>query len=301
MRALMSTLLVLAVGCSTERRSEAWQDWYDPGSALEVEEPLSFTIADYEFTGDTPIAEVPKPDDFETWFSPDDPPDGDCSGWRTSDTLPVEITGIVTLHPRWYIKVSGCRPEGDNDVDSDEKYFGSYFVEDSSGGYFVLGDSRVAQFDMGEQVTLRVRAVKEFFGMTMISAHDVLDVQRGPQPISYERVVDRLLGEGDLSKVVRVEGVVAAPMGGFGEIYLCTGDSPDTTIVDLDGDPTPACFVGRSEESPAYKVALDVELQRRGVDLPVGSRFAVTGPVQFSFSVHQVNVIRVGQLEPLED
>ena len=31
--------------------------------------------------------------------------------------------------------------------------------------------------------------------------------------------------------VVRVQGVVAAPMSNFGEIYLCTGDDPDTSLV----------------------------------------------------------------------
>jgi len=300
MRAAMPILL-LSVACTTERLREEWDAWYDAGSELAVQESVPYTETPYDFTGEVPIAGVPKPDPFETWFAPDDAPAEGCDGWLTDDALPVEITGVVTLHPRHYIKVSGCTPGSDNDVDSDEKYYGSFFLQDASDGFFVLGDTKVAHFGMGDRVTLTVRAVRESFGMTMISAHDVVEIERGPEPMFFERVEGRLIGNDDISRVVRVEGVVAAEMGGFGEVYLCSGDDPDMAIVRLSGDSYPRCFVERTEETPAYKVAIDQELQRRGVDLPVGSRFAVTGPVLYSFNFHQVNVMRVGQLQLLSE
>ncbi len=307
MRAAMPILLLCtSVACAPERLREDWEAWYDEGSDLDVQEPIAFTDVNYDFSDRrpelVPIADVPTPEigSFETWFASDDPPAPGCDQWLTVEELPVEIEGIVTLHPRQYIKVSGCRPD-DNDIDSDEKYYGSYFVQDDTGGYFVLGDSKVARFEMGDRVHLRVRAVKENFGMTMISAHDVVEVTRGPEPIYFERVDDRLLANADIGNVVRVEGLVAAPMGGFGEVYLCPGDEPDRTLRDLDGDSVPACFVNRTDEAPAFKVAIDVELQRRGIDLPEGARFSVTGPVLYSFNQHQVNVMRVGQLERLVD
>ncbi|MEN0064937.1 MAG: hypothetical protein AAGA48_22520 [Myxococcota bacterium] len=301
MRTAISILLLSAMACGEQRLRRDWQEWYDEGEELDVVEPLQFTDVNYTFTGATPIGEVPRPDSAETWFSPHDPPTQGCGGWRTDDRLPVEITGVVTLHPRQYIKVQGCRPEGEFAVDSDEKYFGSYFVQDASGGFFVLGDSKVSKFDMGDRVTLLVRAVKESFGLTMISAHDVLEIDRGPEPIYFEPVADRLLADADIGNTVRVEGIVAAELGGFGEIYLCTGDAPDTTLQQVSGDPVPICYVNRSDEAPAFKVGLDVELQRRGIRLPVGQRYAITGPVLYSFNEHQVNVMRVGQLKPLTD
>ncbi|MEM6926613.1 MAG: hypothetical protein AAF602_06780 [Myxococcota bacterium] len=299
----MTILLLSSVACTTERLRERWEGWYDEGSELDVEEPLAFTDVNYDFTGATPIADIPTPapDSFETWFASDDPPAAGCVDWLTVDDLPVEVEGVVTLHPRQYIKVSGCRPEGDNGVDSDEKYYGSYFVQDQSGGYFVLGDSKVARFDMGDRVTMRVRAVKEYFGMTMISAHDIVEVSRGPQPIYYERVDGRLLARADVGKTVRIEGLVAAPLGGFGEVYLCAGDAPDTTLVETDREDVPACYLERTDEAPAFKVGLDVELQRRGVEPEAGTRYAVTGPVIYSFNEEQVNVMRIGQLEPLAE
>jgi len=288
-------LLVLAVGCDVQRSGENWQTWYDAGSELDVAEPIAFTDVNYDFTGPSPIADIPTPDDFETWFAPDDEPVDGCPQWRTMDALPLEIEGVVTLHPRKYIKLGGCGR------DSDERYYGSYFVQDRTGGYFVLNESKVAPFDMGARVRMRVRAVREYFGQTMIAAHDVLEVDHGPQPIYYDAVRDRLLDASDISRNVRVEGVVGAPRGSFGEIYLCTGDSPDLDVRMIDGDPVPDCYLDRSAEAPAFKVSLDQELQGRGIDLPVGTRWRVTGPVQFSFDEYQLNVLRVGQLERLSD
>lgn len=267
-------LLVGLAACATPAPREGWEDWYAEGTPYDVTEAIAFTDVPYDFTGPTPIADLPIPADFETWFAPDDAPSPDaaCADWTTSDALPAVIEGIVTLHPRFYYKTSGCQP--DQDVDADEKYYGSYFVQDASGGFFVLGDSKVAHFDMGDRVRIEVRAVKESFDSVMISAHDVVEVQRGPEPIWYQTRTEAL-GFDDVATVVRMEGTVVTEPTTFGEIYLET-----------DG-------------GVRFKMSLDAELNRRGVAWPIGARLQVTGPVLYSFSEFQIVVLRIGQVTAL--
>lgn len=304
-RALLLSMAPLLWGaaCGTSSAPEPWRDWYDQGSPYDVEEPIAFTDQSYDFTGETPIADLPIPSDFATWFAEDDAPPLDaCDAWSTHPELPAEITGIVTIHPRFYIKVSGCLPADDRNIDSDEKYYGSYFIQDASGGFFVLGDSKVAHFDMGDRVTIKVRGIKESFDSVMISAHDVLEIERGPEPIYYRTVSDRILGPEDIAEVVRVQGVVAAEASNFGEVYLCTGDDPDTSLEPdpaRDGELIPACAHMGVTSPPWFKVGIDVELQRRGVSYAPGTQLSVTGPVALSFGDHQVVVMRIGQVEIL--
>jgi hypothetical protein len=272
----MRTVALLAAlgACATPAPQEDPAEWFTPAADYDVLEPVAFTDENYDFTGPTAIADLPLPGDFETIFSPDDAPAStDCAGWVTNPDLPAEIEGIVTLLPRFYFKTGGCAPTPD--IDSDEKYYGSYFVQDETAGYFVLGDSKVAHFDMGDRVRLKVRAIKESFDQTMIAVHDVVDVQRGPEPIYFERA-DGPLTAAHVSRVVRFEGVVATPMSTFGEVYV---DADDGT---------------------RYKFSLDAELNRRGVTAELGERIRVTGPVLFSFSEYTVTVMRIGQLEWLD-
>lgn len=270
----MRTLLlaVMAAGCATPTDRQDPEDWYDPGSPYDVTEFVAFTDVPYDFTGETPIADLPSPEPFETWFAPQDTSSAGCADWLPSDALPAEITGIVTIHPRYYIKTSGCQPT--QDADSDEKYYGSYFLQDSSGGYLLLGDSKVAHFDMGDRVTISVRAIKESFEQKMIAVHDVLEVERGPEPIFYEAVTG-LIGPEHVARVVRVEGTVATEASTFGEVYL------------------------DADDGSRYKMGLDQELSRRGVYFPPGTRLQITGPVLYSFSEYTIIVMRIGQITEL--
>jgi hypothetical protein len=272
-RALLAGLLhvPLSWGCVTPRDQENPDAWYDPGSAYDVSEPVEFTDVNYDFTGPTPIAELPVPPDFGTIFAEGALPEGTaCADWTTVEDLPAEIEGIVTVLPRYYFKTSGCQP--DQSVDEDEKYYGSYFIQDASGGYFVLGDSKVAHFDMGDRVKLTVRSLKEAFDQTMIASHDVDEVQRGPEPIYYERVTSQL-GTEHVSRVVRMEGTVATEASTFGEVYLDTDDGI------------------------RFKMGLDSELARRGVGFEIGARLEVTGPVLYSFNEYTIVIMRVGQIQ----
>lgn len=268
----MRALPLLLIGCASGGPQEDPSAWYDPGSAYDVQETIAFTDVNYDFTGETALADLPVPDDFETWFADGDaPPDG-CADWREEGELPAEISGIVTILPRYYYKADGCMPDqGDNE----EKFYGSFFVQDASGGYFVLGDTKVAHFDAGDRVTLRVRAVREAFDQLMMPVWDAVEVVRGPEPIYYEAVPTGVLGPEHVSRVVRVEGVVATEVTTFGEIYL------------------------DADDGSRHKFALDSELTRRGVGFPVGARVQVTGPVLYSFSEYTIVVMRIGQLTEL--
>jgi hypothetical protein len=264
----------LLAACATPAPQEDPDAWFSPAGDYDVSEPVAFTDEPYDFTGPTAIADLPLPGDFETLFAPDDAPAAtDCAGWVSSGELPAEIEGVVTVLPRYYFKTSGCAPT--QDIDADQKYYGSYFVQDATDGYFVLGDSKVAHFDMGDRVRLRVRGIKESFDQTMIAVHDVVEVDRVAQPIYFERA-DGPLGADHVSKVMRIEGTVATPVSTFGEVYV---DADDGT---------------------RYKFNLDAELNRRGVTAEIGERIRVTGPVLYSFSEYTVIVMRVGQIERLD-
>jgi len=295
----LPVLLVSLSACATPRGAVDWRDWYDDAAPLDVEEAVAFTDVNYDFTGPTTIADLPIPPDFQTWFGRESTlPDASCEGWSLHTALPAVIEGIVTLHPRFYIKVNGCVPD-DFTIDSDEKYYGSFFVQDATGGFFVLGDSKVAHFEMGDRVRIEVNAVKDYFSNVMIAAHEVTVVTRGPEPIYYQPV-DRLLGPSDVGEVFRVTGTVANPIGTFGEVYLCAGPDPDTTLMpDLDrdedgGEIVPAC--AHRSQTGWYKLSIDIELARRGVAWPVGTPLEVTGPVLESFGDYPVIVMRLGQI-----
>ncbi len=266
----------LLTGCADTAEPEGAWDWYDDPVAYDVQETVAFTDVPYDFTGPTPIAELPSPDERETIFAPDDAPPA-CDSWTVSDGLPAEIEGIVTVHPRFYYKSQGCLPaENDDDLDADEKYYGSYFIEDASGGVFVLGDSKVAHFDMGDRVRMRVRAVRDAFGVDAVAAHDIIEVIRGPEPIAYALQTERF-GTDDISEVRRVTGTVRDEIGTFGDFNIETDDGS------------------------TYAVGVDAELARRGAYWPPGTRLQVTGPVFFSYGSYSIVVMKLGQVEVLAE
>ena len=55
-----------------------------------------------------------------------------CTNGRTSQTpeLPITIEAVVTIPGTYYIKVSVC--------DQEEKFYGSFVIEDDTGGLMVL-------------------------------------------------------------------------------------------------------------------------------------------------------------------
>lgn len=277
---LLSFLMLAA--CSERDDFDVPDGWFDVGDNYDVQEPLAFTEEPYGFpeAGDGGIAErlspaFTFPRDFGTRIATGDAPVGaTCNGWTFDDTLPVEVTGVVTLLPRYYFKTDGC------DAD-DEKYYGSYFIEDDTGGMFVLGDSKVAHFDMGDTVTIRVRGVRRSFGQNMVYVHEVLAADRTARPIRYvERSAP--LGDDDINHVRRITGTVVTAPDTFGEFFVQPDGSPVTC---------------QASGADCAAVAIDSELNRRGITVAPGDRITVTGPVLFSYDIYKILVMRVGQLE----
>jgi hypothetical protein len=222
----------------------------------------------------------------------------------------VEVSGIVTAHPRYYYKASGCRPEDDFSIDSDEKFYGSYFIEDETGGFFILGDTKVAHFDLGDRVTLRIRAVKELFNYQMVYSHDVVEIERGPFPVYYEERTEPLTDD-DLSQVRRLTGTVGYN-GDFGEVQLCLGEVADDDFDDvfegLTGQDAKGPQIRCVNEGRGFYLALDTELQRRGFELAIGEKVMATGPIirgfdenEVPYDQHRLVITRLGQLETIED
>lgn len=281
MRRLFPMMFALSIACTPSGGKEDPSTWFsgsgDPNE--DVTEPVEFTSTPYDWAADDGgVAGLdPLFEDFTRKYAPADfPEDAQCDGWEQTTDLPVEFWAMVTLHPRYYFKTNGCDSQQD-DGDSEEKYYGSYFIEDSTGGIFVLGDSKVAHFDMGDRVKIRVRGVARRFDLNMVVAHDIVEVERGPFPIYFEDAAALTLGEFDsetVGDVVRVEGEVVDDPDTFGEFHIMADDGTE------------------------YTAALDAELNRRGVAYPIGQRIRVTGPVQRAFG-DKLIVMRIGQIEVL--
>lgn len=279
----LTLLAALLVACAPARGPEGYDDWFGDMGALDedVLEPVEFTSTPYDgpSTDRTVASLLPLYADFRRVYAPNDlPANVSCGDWRGDQALPAEIWGIVTVLPRYYFKTVGCESQADAGT-SDEKYYGSYFIQDASGGVFVLGDSKVAHFDMGDRVKIRVRGVGRRFGLNMVVAHEVVEVDYGPYPIPYTPAepLSQALTYPDeaVGAVRRVEGVVLTRPDTFGEFTL------------------------QADDGNVYAAALDAELNRRGVGFDAGRRIRATGPVQRAFGDKLV-IMRVGQLEPLD-
>ncbi len=273
MRRLFSCLLLAACGAPEGGLPDVSDVWSD-AVPYDVQETIRFTTDDYDLAGTgTTIGamkdELLPTDNGDLLLASGDgyASEAACSGVRTTADLPVEVEGIVTLHPRWYMKLGGCNG-------ADEKYYGNYFIEDDSTGIFVVGDSKVAHFDMGDRVTLRVRGVRTNFGYDMIYVHDVVDVNREARPIKYAWANEGITSE-DAGEVRRVRGEMITEPDTFGEFTVLT------------------------DEGVEVNVNLDAEINRRRQYPEVGSTLCATGPVQNSFGLSIV-IMRLGQIAVVE-
>ena len=293
------TTVVGATGCEEARDKPVDQsDWWGEGEETRVEEAIDFTTDDYGLPADGaagigdfaenvyPVGTWDRSDPQNLWsikYAPGENFSADCGGLEDS-ALPHEIEGIITLHPSWYIKSYGCAPDPNQSYppDSEEKYYSSYFIEDDSGGLFVLFDSRVAPFTVGDKVRLKVRAVRsnhwssggEYIGaQDMIYAHDIVSVERDGAAIHYTEVDGDLTTE-HINRVVRASG----------------------TIVDIDEN-----FNNYTIETPSggrVVYALGLDLGRRpSAQAELGDTVTATGPVLLSYGIFTVSIAQVGQLD----
>lgn len=236
--------------------------------------------------------------------------------------LPMTIEGVVTLHPRQYMKVTICG--------QDERHYGVFTIEDDTGGIVVLRDSRVAPYSFGDRVRLRVKAITLTFGRELDTrAILVSDIEKLPVAsgaIAY-RETSEPFSSADVGDTVQVEGYVhIEPVSrNFGSMLVTSapftrgrpavsGDMLQCVrtceVRCLDGCPSnEACgdicpdlcvrngarFV-QDELPSCWIVGIDAELQRRGFSPPYGAPVRARGPVVNNFDV-QMWVNSPGQIE----
>lgn len=276
LRIATTTVFVgLLMGCSVQREAETGNDWWDEGSSQNVEEWLEFTQTNYTFpaSDDDTIDQLKSlalpASSYDIALGADDQfQSGSGCSTSVSTELPRVVEGVVTLHPRFYFKSDGC------DSDSDEKYYGSYFIQDRTGGIFVLGDSKVAHFDIGDRVKLNVRGTRNSFDLPMIYSHDVLEIDRGPYPMYYQEKTEEFV-LADIGSVFRIEGEVISDTDTFG------------------------AFTIEHENGTVFTATMDSEISRRGLKFEIGQQVRITGPMLYSYSEWAVIIMKRGQVEYL--
>jgi hypothetical protein len=256
------------------REGDDPESWFDKGQDYDVLESVTFTDENYDFpennaSGIASLVSKTLPiGDYDIAYGEDDQFVGnDCQSVVDTD-LPMDIEGIVTIFPRYYIKVDGCDR-------GEEKYYGSFFIQDRFGALFALGDTKNARFTTGARVKIRVRGVRSNFDLNMIASYDLLEVDNGPYPIYFETTSEPF-DLPDIGKVWRIRGVVENDPDTFGAF----------TVLDNNGN--------------HYGVQLDAELNRRDVAWTVGTQVQVTGPLMYSYSEFNLVVMQKGQIEIID-
>lgn len=280
---LLSTLLV----CTSCAELGEPIDRNDPSQfdvitvdQIDVDEPIAFTTTNYDFTGPNTIEELnalfdKKPDrDFNYYALEPGSPfpiSGNCTPYNTrfpttvvtEQALPMTVEGIVTTYPRYFQKKLVCG--------EDERFYGSYFIQDRTGGILVLRDSRIADFTFGDRVRLKVRGILggEFDDVPTraVLIGQVEEVVSRQNPIYYEETQARF-GVDDIGKVKRIRGrITLQPTNfNFNEMEL---EHP-------------------TEPSIRWAVSLDRELGQRNPKLRLGDEVEITGPVLDSFGLRMV-------------
>jgi len=251
---IASALLLITAACGGDPRTEpvpADTVWSEPGTSA-VNDPIDLR----ERTGDVayglPRAGKPSIADLIDIFptSPGSATSPDifvapefhvttdrCRGGapKTVGELPMEIEAVVTLHPRQYQKVTVCG--------QDERNYGSFTIEDDTGGIVVLRDSRVANYTFGDRVRLKIHAVMLTYGLE-IETRAVLVADIAPiEGEDYERVVlysplTEAFAPRHASRVFRVEGwVYQVPTNdNFNAMILANEQLPlDARLVNTSG------------------------------------------------------------------
>lgn len=284
---------ILLGGCADAGGPLDPDDFYSEPGTTEVVEPIEFTDQNYDFKGETGIADLRQiitmgnTTNQRYWygFSPEDPyPAGDerrfgenCNPFQDDrfpeplqelSELPTTIEGVVTLHPRYFQKLQVCG--------QDQRFYGVYYLQDETGGIMVLKDSRISDFTFGDRVRLRVRGIYKSYDTYAVLIWDEQEiVDPGTKyPIYYEDA-DGMLGDNDLGEVRRVRGeIISEPTNiNFNEMHL------------------------RAEDGTKYVVSVDRELAQRNINLKDGVEVEVTGPVINSYSEYTVLVMGLGQIK----
>ena len=216
---VLSSIAVAVLGCMAEPNNsiQPEQRWPTSGTQESVEEPVPLSDRQSGLTYGLPKAGqasiqdlvdlLPEEDigfDGDKFFSASAQP-LTCTGGRTAQTadLPMTVEAVVTIPGTYYIKVSVC--------DQEEKFYGSFVVEDDTGGIMVLRDSRVAQVQPGDVVRLTVHtlAISDNFGRVASRAVLSYDLEKVPttQDVLYSTETAAITSE-QVGQTLRVAGYV---------------------------------------------------------------------------------------------
>jgi hypothetical protein len=246
--------------------------------------------------------------------------------------LPMEIEAVVTLHPQQYMKVRVCG--------QDERFYGSFVVEDDTGGITVLRDARVAPYTVGDRVRISVRSVILTFGRDpqtrAILAADITPLTAGGGTILYTDQEGPIRPQ-DVGFTRRVQGVVLQrpTQTNFNSMIIGDRGVPPAAS---DATAAPVCIercVGACERtcsargdllcrqqlcpavciasgntfndgarallpSVCWEVGVGTEIGRRGFSPPEGSPIEVVGPIASSFG-DKIWMQRLGQARVLSN
>lgn len=332
--------LVLS-GCAAEWDRPAADPRDEAGAGYDIVEPVWIEERTADVTwglprdGEPSIADLAallpsgriSRDEPDLFVSADSvPPTDQCQGEAPDvlDELPMVIEGIVSLQPSRYLKVPICG--------QDERFYGSWVIEDDTGGMVVLRDSRIAFARPGDRVRLEVRGVGQFYGspdQRMVVISDATVLERGAAPVLFTPTVEAFDSE-MVGRTHRIEGHVAVAPTNANFNAMVLADRPLPPSADADSA-TPVCIetcAGTCRQRcpsdnnalcaqricPAicadgvsydasklpgvcWNVAIEAELGRRGLTIAEGTHLAVTAPVVGGFGGLQMWVVRLGQLE----
>ncbi len=274
----------------------------------------------------------------EDRFASGDVPLADCrfDAAVATDQFPMRITGVVTHHPRRFVKVEVC------DREEDERFWGTFVIEDDTGGIVVLRPGRSANFTFGDRITLDVYGAMLTFGLDAdtraILSYDIVDHTGVADDEAFDRTmlyeaIDRPFDASDSSEVRRIEGYTyqSPTNANFNEMLVA--DRPVAANYALDepligpllqcvrvceglctsrcGVPAlcsdaceARCDADRSsptvDDTPTcWNVSIDIDLGRRGFSPPTGDRVQVTGPIVNNFD-RQLWIYSPDQIVTLE-
>ncbi len=348
-RRAISWLLVVGVaGCASDQGAAPNADWSPTtGGTTEelISEPLNFALRDESTSYGLPregmssvadlIALLPEgaidrtePNVFTAEGDGLVSPLCQGGGSATLDDLPMVVEGVVTLHPRLYVKTEICG--------SDERFYGSFVVEDDTGGILVLRDGRVAPFKTGARIRMTVRGLAVTFGRDpdtrAVIVADFEELQSGTDSVLYTEQAGPFTSD-DVGRTRRIEGVVLQSPTNDNFSSMLVADrsvppadeafEPSAVCLELCSSdcnrvcPSEGQLVCRRTLCPSicegaansyddaaqellpsvcWEVSLDAELVRRGTSPAVGTPMAVIGPVGNSFG-RKIWVQRLGQLQ----
>lgn len=289
-------LLGLA-GCPQAATEQVSYPYEEPTTFVPLEytsieyTPQNYTPAGGDIAPISELLDIIAADDDIVWhaFSSEAPfpISGDCEPDRNGDQgpkivagLPVTIEGVITMHPRYFQKHTICG--------QDERFYGSFFIQDASGGILVLKDSRVSDFTYGDRVRLKVQGLYAnrfgqlgganggvFAAILAFEDQETMNLPEEKSAIYYEPSAGPFVAA-DVGRVKRVRGKI---------VSLATNNNFNELVLE-----------DESDSSVRWVMSIDRELGLRPNDFNIQDKvIEVTGPVIDSFGLRMV-IASLGQI-----